>query len=261
MMDGLLPEDSIHWEGVAGSEYMHQAITHSSFKSKNLTDTQRVFQLRNYFKFMMIRNPLERLVSAYRDKIEPPLEFSKFDKQLNPMVTNITKVMRYIGPFQAHRRLILSKYRPHVLRRWARASGSYNLSVSFPMYVRWLVETRDSELNEHFSSILFNTAPCRVGYHLFLNFNNYSRDVRLLIPRLNTSSHYFVDHKTPGPETSSTLPHYFSLLSTDLRRRLFARLTRELDFYYHLYPEEQLSHVGLLGTERKMYSGTCSVET
>ena len=247
-MQGAIPLDSIHWLKISEKDYLRPAVMNTSFLKKGLTDKMRLYKLKNYFKFMMVRNPLERLVSAYRDKIEPPLVFCDNDRQPDPLVATLSRwtEKKY---FQGQRRLLLSKYQPDSLIEWARANGSYNLNVSFPIYVRWLVETRDSELNEHFSSILFNTAPCRVGYHLFLNFNNYSRDVRLLIPRLNTSSHYFVDHKTPGPETSSTLPHYFSLLSIDLRRRLFARLTRELDFYYHLYPEEQLSHVGLLGID------------
>ena len=74
--------------------------------------------------------------------------------------------------------------------------------------------------------------------------------MRLLIHRLKSSSELFVDrgsHSSSGTKTHSTLPHYYSQLSTDLKRRPFVRMTRELDFYYHLYPEEQLSHLDLLG--------------
>ena len=234
---------------VSEQDYLRPAIMKTSFLKESLTDQRRRYKLMHYFKFMMVRNPLVRLVSAYRDKIEPPLEFCEHDKQTDPLVTDFDDV-RNIAFFQAHRRVILSKYHPHSILHWARANGSYNLSVDFPTFVRWIVETKDRELNEHFSSILFNAAPCRVDYHLFLNFKNYSGDVRLLIHRLNSSSEFFVDrssHSSLGTETHSTLPHYYSQLSTDLKRRLFVRMTQELDFYYHLYPEEQLSHLDLLG--------------
>ena len=263
MMEGLLPLESVHWPRLSGSEYMHTAIVQSSFKNPNLTDRERIFQLKNYYKFMMVRNPLERLVSAYRSKIEQPLIFLKFDRQPRPIVTNITKAMRYMGLEEAHKRLIFSKYRPGILRRWAKSNGSYNISVEFPTYVRWIMDSRDADLNEHFSSILHNAAPCRVDYHLYLNFKNYSRDVHLLISRLNTSTDYFVDrdyHTKPGSDTRSTLPHYYSQLSPDSRRRLFARMAPELDFYYHLYPEEQLSHIPLLGVNKQVYKDVCSAE-
>ena len=247
-MQGAIPLESYQWLKVSESDYLRPAIMRTSFLRDGLTDEMRRYKLKHYFKFMMIRNPLERLVSAYRDKIEPPLEFCDHDRLSDPLVTDLHGVGE-MDLFQAHRRLILSKYHPYTLTKWAKYNGSYNVSVDFPTYVRWIVETKDSDLNEHFSSILFNAAPCRVGYHLFLNFKNYSRDVRLLIRRLNTSSDLFVDrssHSSPGSETHSTLPHYYSQLSANLKRRLFARMTRELDFYYHLYPEEQLSHVDLL---------------
>ena len=251
-MQGAIPRESVQWERVSEKEYLRPAIMKTSFLRDGLTNEMRLYKLRHFFKFMMIRNPLERLVSAYRDKIEPPLRPCGHDRLPDPLVGSLREA-RNMDLFQAHRRLILSKYHPQSLRDWVRANGRYNLSVDFPTYVKWIVETRDLELNEHFSSILWNAAPCRVGYHLFLNFKNYSRDVRLLVSRFNTSSDLFVDrsaHSGPGSDTHSTLPHYFSQLPADLRRRLFVRMTRELDLYYHLYPEEQLSHVDLLGVQR-----------
>lgn len=229
--------------------YLWPAIHNTSFLNKRLTDEIRLFKLRNYFKFVMIRNPLERLVSAYRDKIAPPLELCGHDLGTDPLVHRFNEV-REMDFFQAHRRLILSKYKPHLLKDWARNYGNYELRVDFPTYVRWIVDTSDWRLNEHFSSIIFNAAPCRVHYDLYLNFKNYSREVRLLIEKLNTSSEYFIDHnahESPQDETHSTLPHYYSLVSEQLKRKLFVRIAKDLDFYYHLYPEESLSHVELLG--------------
>ena len=75
----------------------------------HLNDWERIAKLREYFKFMMIRNPLERLVSAYRDKIEPPLEFCYHDRRHDPLVYHL-KYLENMEYFQAHRRLILSKY-------------------------------------------------------------------------------------------------------------------------------------------------------
>ena len=240
---------SIKWLHVSENDYLKPAIHASSFLNNNLTEEMKLYMVRNYFKFIMVRNPLERLVSAYRNKIEPPLKFCDHDRLHDPLVYNL-KYVKNLDYFQVHKRFILSKYHPVMLQKWAQANGNYSLSVDFVTYVKWIVDTRDVNLNEHFSSIIFNAAPCRVRYHLYLNFKNYSREVRLLIQKLNTSAEYFVDHNShgnPQEETRATLPHYYSLLSAELKRRLFARMARDLDFYYHLFPEEQLSHVELLG--------------
>ena len=251
-MQGAIPPESVHWQNVTEKDYLRAAIQNNSFLKKELTREVKQYMLRNYFKFIMIRNPLERLVSAYRSKIERPLQFFDFYRQTNFLRANST----HVGDrdfFQGYRRIILSTYKLNSLIDWVRTNGSYELSVDFPTYVRWIMDSRDADLNEHFSSILHNAAPCRVDYHLYLNFKNYSRDVHLLISRLNTSTDYFVDrdyHTKPGSDTRSTLPHYYSQLSPDSRRRLFARMAPELDFYYHLYPEEQLSHIPLLGVDK-----------
>ena len=230
---------------------MRPALYNASFLNERLTDELKLYKLRNYFKFVMLRNPLERLVSAYRDKIAPPLELCDHDLGADPLVYRFRDV-REMDIFQAHRRLILSKYKPYRLKHWALSNGNYDLRVDFPTYIQWIVDTSDLRLNEHFSSIIYNAAPCRVHYDLYLNFKNYSREVRLLIEELNTSSEYFIDHNTHGTlrdETHSTLPYYYSLLSEKLKWKLFVRIARDLDFYYHLYPEEMLSHVELLGVE------------
>ena len=253
LTEEAIPPESVHWKLVSEKHYLTPATWNNSFVKPELTTKLKRYMLKNYFKFMMIRNPLERLVSAYRNKIEPPLVISDFhSRQLNFQMPNFTYVQGR-NPFLVQRWVILLKYKPNSLIDWVKANGSRELSVDFPTYVRWIMDSRDADLNEHFSSILHNAAPCRVDYDLYLNFKNYSRDVHLLISRLNTSTDYFVDrdyHTKPGSDTRSTLPHYYSQLSPDSRRRLFVRMAPELDFYYHLYPEEQLSHIPLLGVNK-----------
>ena len=257
-MQGLLPIETAKQLKLPESE-LEKAMKISSFRSKKLTTAEKLHQIKTYFKFVMIRNPLERLVSAYRDKIAPPLSFTQHDRGKNLVIKNI-----YWDPenfFEVHRRYILSKYYPNLLRDWAKAEGSYELVVNFTTYIRWILDTDDSRLNEHFSSIIFNAAPCRIRYHLYFNFKNYRREVRLLVKKLNTSLDYFTDHNThhrPEEQTEYRLSHYYSMLSDDIKKKLFIRMHKDLDFYYHLYPEDRWSHLELLGINQPIYNGTFS---
>ena len=150
VMQGAIPLQSVNWTHVSEAEYLRPAIHRVSFLNTQLTDEMKLQKLKNYFKFVMIRNPLERLVSAYRNKIEPPVELCDHDKGLDPLVTNIHTIegMDY---FQAHRRLILSKYSPRQLIEWAHSNGNYSLSVNFTTYVKWIIDTEDRDLNENTS--------------------------------------------------------------------------------------------------------------
>ena len=247
LMEGLIPPDTVE-EAIVPETILRKAMAEVSYLNKHITISEKLNQIKTYFKFVMIRNPLERLVSAFRDKIEPPLEFCAHDQQKDPLVHFIK--WKEMDLFQAYRRYIFSKYDPDKLIDWAKSGGSYPLSVNFTTYIKWILDTSDEKLNEHFSSILYNSAPCRVGYDLFVNFKNYSREVRLLIDKLNTSTDYFTDHSAhgkPSEQTYSTLPRYFSLLSLYTKKKLLARMSKDLDFYYHLYPEDCWSHMEILG--------------
>ncbi len=54
----------------------------------------------------------------------------------------------------------------------------------------------------------------------------------------------------PSHKTQNLLEEYYSQLSKELKHALFRDFYQELDFYYHLYPEERTSHCKLLETDQ-----------
>ena len=254
-VQGLIPRESVNWEKVSEEQYLVPAMKKATFLNKTLTHPQRLKRVKEYFKFMIVRNPLERLVSAYCDKIEHPITFSFSDNSSNIILSH-QSLPKELDFFEAHRRWILSQYRHAQLERWAKSGGNFTLQPSFSDFVRWIVDSDDSRMNEHFASTIVNAQPCKIWYHFYANFKNYSREVRLLIHKLNIPPHYFVDHNShaPGNETSTKLHHYYSQLTPHLKRDLFEHMFQELDFYYHLYPEEQWSHAELLGVTEPVLS-------
>ena len=226
--------------------------------NKNLTNDERLHKISTYFKFVMIRNPLERLVSSYRSKLERPLNYTT--AQLNTTCILTGKFLRGVDIFEAHKHCILERYRPVELSKWIQQNGSYNIHVTFADFVQWKIESDDYAMNEHFSSALSNTYPCKVCYHFYANFKNYSREVLLLIEKFNTSREYFTNYSRhhSWDETKLFLNRYYSQLHQSLKYRLFHHMYKELDFYYHLYPEEQWSHVKFLGIKFPIYHPTTS---
>ena len=237
VMQGLLPPETAKEYSLSQSDLIVPFIRQISFLNEGLTDRGRLERLKTYYKFIMIRNPLERLLSAYRNKIEPALTNA---------TTVVNKIQYVEGEtyFDNHKHFILSRYRPlDILQQKTKS-----MQVSFSDFVQWILDTQEYILNEHFAMQITNSQPCMVKYDFHANFKNFSTDVRLLIEKLNTHTDYFTDHDShkPTEQTRLFLGRYYSQLSHELKYRLFQRMFVELDFYYHLFPEEQWSHTEIL---------------
>ena len=236
VLQGIIPKETRRWEKVP-ERYLVPEKLDTSFLHTSLTDEDRIHKIRSYYKFTIVRNPLERLLSAFLDKIAPPLNHEK---------PSDAYTMRL------HKREILQKYRPQDLERWSEANEKYELNVSFSDYIRWIIDSDNALLNEHFAPIIEDAHPCQIRYHFYGNFKMYSSDMARIMQKLNASAEYFWDRSAhqPGHETKDYLQHYYSQLTKELKERLFEDFYQELDFYYHLYPEERTSHVELLDVAR-----------
>ena len=102
----------------------------------------------NYYKFVFIRNPLERLLSAYLNKLSKPLDTSFADDALN----------------------ILQHYRPSLFKKWKEGQIK-EITLDYESYLRWIIDTPHHELNEHFAPVSELIQPCRVRFNFYANFN------------------------------------------------------------------------------------------
>ena len=212
--------------------FLQPGISKASLLNEDLSNEDRLWRINTYFKFTFVRHPLERLLSAYIDKISPPL--------------------RFVEPLSSpdiYQRYILMKTRKEELDKWRASNGSYNLAVSFSEYVQWWVGANTKQVDEHYSTMLVNAQPCRVRYHFYGAFKLYSTDMALVVKRLNGSNKHFSREgaHSPGHETRDKMISYYSQLSAELKTSLYERFYKELDFYYSLFPEERDSHKHILG--------------
>ena len=231
VLQGLIPRESIAWTKVSENQYLTPPIKRSSFLNISLTDEERIHKIKTYYKFMFVRNPLERLLSAYLNKLSKPLNFKEQWRS-----------------FENYKRMIVQRYRPQDFERWLKGQGKVEEQVSFRDYIHFILDSPNGLLNEHFAPIINNSHPCQIRYHFYGNFKMYSSDMVQIMKKLNVSAEYYWDqseHK-PGHETKDYLQYYYSQLSEDFKHGLFEYFHQDLDFYYHLYPEEKNSHIELL---------------
>ena len=74
-MGNHLSVETIEWPWVEDSIYLEPALQHASLLNKTLTAKEKLQRIKDYYKFIIVRNPFERLVSGYRNKVEKPVRY------------------------------------------------------------------------------------------------------------------------------------------------------------------------------------------
>ena len=208
-------------------------VQQSSLVNPYLSDTQRMERISSYWKFTILRNPLERLVSGFRYGLEAPLDFNGV----------------YSKTFEMIKRSIIEESKPQEFSRWMKSNGSLELAVDFQTYIQWIVKMPNKELNEHFIPMIHLSQPCRLRYNFYGNFKQISAEIKLVMQKFDVPSSYFYDksYYKPGKGTATLLQKYYSQLDPEVKRALLRDFSTELDFYYHLFPEDRNIHIDLLG--------------
>ena len=218
----------------------------SRYSFSGLNTSSCINSLKYGFKFAMWRNPLERLASSYRDKI-----------QLYPLISS-SELINYI------RKEIYRYMEQYEHEKWVKNGGQTkvpidiaegNFTISFSDFIDyWLLGQKTAE-DEHFQTILHMCQPCRVHYDFYGNFNNFAADAEVFISKLGVNASYlrhgYYKNKTNISHTVE-LHMYFHQLDYRQKKAVLHTLSKELDFYYRLFPEERDSHKFILKIEDEL---------
>ena len=200
----------------------------------HLSKIEREECLADYYKNVFVRNSMERLVSAYLNKIAKPINPSQRIK-----IENGVERLKLD---------ILSQLRHEEYNAWLK-NGTNTISYpTFSEYVQFLNLVNLKTINQHFRPIIYFCHPFAVSYNFYGNFKLLPNDANAVLEYLKINSSYydnerFISHISY--KTSDLVAKYFSELTISQKRALFHVFADELDFYYSLYPEEKDHHLNL----------------
>uniref|UniRef100_A0A1A8GQT7 Carbohydrate sulfotransferase n=1 Tax=Nothobranchius korthausae TaxID=1143690 RepID=A0A1A8GQT7_9TELE len=195
----------------SNAENIHHDMVHygGHIKTLNMFNQKEIMhRLETYTKFMFVREPLERIVSAYRDKFENPNEYyhNLFGKP------------------------IISKYRVMPSEEALKTGNG----VTFEEFIRYLLDVhRPVGMDIHWEQANQLCHPCLIHYDLIGKFENMEEESNFLLrtigapPSLMLPS--FKDRNPKDARTSKQITEkYFSQVTMMERQRMY-------DFYYMDY--------------------------
>lgn len=153
----------------------------------------------NYDKLIVVRHPLERLLSAFRNKLEAKHE----------------KSSKYFQ--ERFGRKIIKKYRANATKE----SITKGDDVTFREFVDFITDIkRNGSHNEHWKPFSNLCHPCIVNYNLVSKYESLVEDATEILERIGAESITFPARSSKNQPTSEKLNEYYSTLSFKQLRKL-----------------------------------------
>ncbi|CAI8038046.1 Carbohydrate sulfotransferase 14 [Geodia barretti] len=224
ILNGLLPPEASKQS--RPSEMLLKKV--NSFR--NLTAQQAIYKLKNYYKFAIVRNPLERLLSAYRNKLEYPVVYG--ERKHFPSNLQL---------------FIMSLFRPRQIQVWLESlpEKRHTIFPSFKEFVTYMKMFPLGDYNEHFAPFYELCQPCSVNYDFYGNFKIMDYDITSVLEYLSIPLSYYPAF-VRSKNTMELVNEYYRLIPWREKTALFNAFRKDLNLYYSLYPEETGAHKQLL---------------
>ncbi|XP_066288166.1 carbohydrate sulfotransferase 14-like [Branchiostoma lanceolatum] len=173
-------------------------------------------RLESYYKFMFVRDPMQRLLSAYRDKFA------------NKAIVDFP--LRY-------GRDIIRKYR-------ANAPTNVNgTDMTFSEFVHYLSDTEPREMNEHWQPFTKLCQPCPIQYDFIGTQENLEADANHVLRAVGAPPSVRFPQRQAyyKPTNKNILRQYLSEVPPQLLKDLIPKYS--MDFMMFAYPIPELDTI------------------
>ncbi|XP_034036385.1 carbohydrate sulfotransferase 14 [Thalassophryne amazonica] len=167
------------------------------------------YRLKHYFKFLFVREPMERLLSAYRNKF---------------------------GEIESYQK----KYGVEIIKRYRKGhvkdSAIKGDDVTFSEFVQYLLDEDAEHMNEHWMPVYNLCQPCAVSYDFIGTYEHLESDAEFVLQHIGAPPHVHFPERQMWykPVTTETLHYYLCTLPQKVLRELLPKYI--LDFSLFAYP-------------------------
>ncbi|XP_023320429.1 carbohydrate sulfotransferase 11 [Eurytemora carolleeae] len=131
-------------------------------------------------KFLVVRHPFERLMSAYMDKLN-----------------NYNRDVKYRGGYYhaMYGGEIVDKYREKYSQRFPHHPMFKRKEPSFVEFVHFLIENPVEKFDEHWKPIFLLCPPCHFNFDIIVKMETFSRDTDFLLKMKNLEGNVSLKRK------------------------------------------------------------------
>lgn len=170
------------------------------------------YRLKHYLKFLFVRHPFERILSAFRNKFE-----------------------NYNSYFhQRFGRVILERFRPNATAEDLETGDS----VKFSEFVEYLLDPqtkKNGPLNDHWRPVYEMCHPCFIWYDVIGKYERLNKEAQYVLQKANLSSITFprINRTT---DTLNLLGQYFGNLNSTVIFKLYQAYAFDFKMFGYKYP-------------------------
>ena len=197
---------------------IHDMTKHTYVFDKKFSDKKREYMLKNFYKFIIVRDPLERLVSAYRNKFEG-------------------KTMQFMPPWKL-------KIAKEIVKRYRYNNEEIDLhkvnNVTFPEYIHHIIDTPSLKLNAHWMPYRDLCRPCEIHYDFIGSMDTYMRDVKHIMRQIKadeTKFYVYGKNRTTLIGTKKSTASFYKVLPKKHFDRLVKMFKLDHELFGYSLPE------------------------
>lgn len=178
-------------------------------------------------KFLFVRHPFDRLVSAYRNKLEDSYA------QDDGAYFYKTYGKHIVERFRLHRKRNIKETDDNLLK----SEGGYKREPTFLEFVDYLLHTDPADYDEHWRPVVIHCHVCLFHFDYIIKYENFGDEIDFLVAmlqeegRLPRSFHLGWENK--GGTDKDTTIRYLKQLNEKQMTGLFKKY--QLDFLYFGY--------------------------
>ncbi|XP_042888375.1 carbohydrate sulfotransferase 11-like [Penaeus japonicus] len=182
-----------------------------------MSSSQMKKTLKKSFKFTVVRHPFERILSAFRDKLE------NYERD----------VMFRDGYYNT----MYGKYIVKVYRDDSDLTLANRTEPTWQEFVKYLINTPSSKFDDHWRPVYALCSPCVIKYNVIAKMETFSEDTQFIINQLGLEDRLHVEwiHRTSDTRTSDIATAYFSQLTLRQIDQLFEKYRLDFELFGYDY--------------------------
>ena len=201
-------------------------------------------RLKNYFKFMFVRDPLERVLSAYRSKMET------MKKDFRPMYKN--RILRHkypnmtLGEIGKTMHVEFEDFVDYLIRSWNEVKfidpnfrKEYEDRIKHPTKEERMFSPFKTEyiLNRHWDTYAHSCLPCEINYDFIGKMETFSEDIVAVMDEFGNKGCSDVFPQLFKTSTSSSVHEdYFKQLTQEQIKDLAEIYSTDFELYDYDMP-------------------------